>query len=200
MLKRVPVGKEPEGVTVSPDGKTVFVTSEEQSAVAAVDIETMSLTKTMPTGPRPRSIAVTPDGRTAFVTDELGAMVTVLDLTEAFCRAGAFLTAQVGLSDRVTFQQGNAMDLPFADGVFDLVWIQHASMNIADKERLYTELGRVLRPGGGLALYQVMAERWHHHISRYRGRRSQRCAFCCLQRRCVRCWQIWDCAKERGWM
>ena len=96
-------------------------------------------------------------GPARTLAQEFGCTVTVLDLTEAFCRAGAFLTAQVGLSDQVTFQQGNALDLPFADGAFDVVWIQHASMNIADKERLYAEMGRVLRPGGRLALYEVMA-------------------------------------------
>jgi SAM-dependent methyltransferase len=95
-------------------------------------------------------------GPARTLAQEFGCTVTVLDLTEAFCRAGAFLTAQVGLSDQVTFQQGDALDLPFSDGSFDLVWIQHASMNIADKERLYAELGRVLRPGGRLALYEVM--------------------------------------------
>src|SRR5262245_21736998 len=96
-------------------------------------------------------------GPARTLAQEFGCRVTVLDLTEAFCQAGAFLTAQVGLSDQVTFQQGNALDLPFADGAFDLVWIQHASMNIADKERLYAEMGRVLRAGGRLALYEVMA-------------------------------------------
>ncbi len=83
--------------------------------------------------------------------------VTVLDLTEAYCEVGEMLTARSGLSDRVVFRQGDALALPFPDAAFDLVWTQHSSMNIADKRRLYTEIHRVLRPGGQLALYEIMA-------------------------------------------
>jgi SAM-dependent methyltransferase len=83
--------------------------------------------------------------------------VTVLDLTEAYCRVGEMLTARSGLSDHVAFRHGDALDLPFPDAAFDLVWTQHSSMNIADKRRLYTEIFRVLRPGGRLALYEIMA-------------------------------------------
>jgi ubiquinone/menaquinone biosynthesis C-methylase UbiE len=83
--------------------------------------------------------------------------VTVLDLTEAFCEAGAYLTALTGLSDRVTFRHGDALDLPFDAGSFDVVWTQHATMNTADKERLYAEAHRVLRPGGRLAFHEIIA-------------------------------------------
>jgi ubiquinone/menaquinone biosynthesis C-methylase UbiE len=39
--------------------------------------------------------------------------------------------------------------MPFEDATFDILWTQHASMNIADKERLYSEMYRVLKPGSG---------------------------------------------------
>lgn len=96
-------------------------------------------------------------GPARTLASEFGAIVTVLDLTAEYCRVGAMLTARTGLVDRVTFQQGDALDLPFADGQFDLVWTQHSSMNIADKGRLYGEIHRVLRPGGRLALFEAMA-------------------------------------------
>ena len=86
-----------------------------------------------------------------------GCPVTVLDLVAAYCRAGAALTARLGLADRVTFVQGHAPALPFSDAAFDLVWTQHSSMNIADKDRLYREIHRVLRPGGRLALHEIVA-------------------------------------------
>lgn len=88
---------------------------------------------------------------------EFGCHVTVLDLSEPFCRAGAALTERVGLADRVEFRHGSALALPFADAAFDVVWTQHSSMNIEDKPRLYAESHRVLRPGGRLALHEVMA-------------------------------------------
>lgn len=86
-----------------------------------------------------------------------GCAVTVVDLTESFCEAGAQITALMGLSDRVTFRHGNALDLPFADQSFDLGWTQHSTMNIEDKEHLYAELFRVVRAGGRIALHEIMA-------------------------------------------
>jgi len=67
------------------------------------------------------------------------------------------LTARTGLQDRVRFQHGSALEMPFADAGFDAVWTQHSSMNIAAKERLYTEIYRVLRPGGRLAMHEIVA-------------------------------------------
>lgn len=88
---------------------------------------------------------------------QCGCAVTVVDLTEAYCRIGAMLTARCGLDGLVTFRHGNALAAPFPDGSFDVVWTQHSSMNIADKRGLYAEIARLLRPGGRLALYEIMA-------------------------------------------
>lgn len=88
---------------------------------------------------------------------EIGCHVTVLDLTEEYCRVGEMLTARTGLRDRVSFQQGNALEMSFPDGSFDAVWTQHATMNIEDKDRLFAEIHRVLRPGGRYALHEVIA-------------------------------------------
>lgn len=95
-------------------------------------------------------------GPARFLAKTYGCSVTVLDLTEEFCRTGEALTSWTHLSNRVTFVHGSALDMPFPDSNFDLVWTQHAAMNIADKPRLYAEIHRVLRPGGRFALFDVM--------------------------------------------
>ncbi|HEY8445997.1 MAG TPA: methyltransferase domain-containing protein [Thermomicrobiales bacterium] len=96
-------------------------------------------------------------GPARTLANEFGCRVTVLDLTEEFCRVGEMLSERTGMNDRVTFKQGNALNMPFADGEFEFVWTQHSSMNMADKERLYSEIARVLRPGGRLAIHEIMA-------------------------------------------
>jgi SAM-dependent methyltransferase len=96
-------------------------------------------------------------GPARFLAWRYGVRVSGVDLTAEFVRVARLLTRRTGLADRVEFCQGNALDLPFEDGGFDVVWSQNAAMNIADRERLYAEMYRVLKPGGRLALQEVAA-------------------------------------------
>jgi ubiquinone/menaquinone biosynthesis C-methylase UbiE len=96
-------------------------------------------------------------GAARLLAHDFGARVTVLDYTATYCQVGADLTRRTGLQDLVRFEHGSALDIPSGEGRFDLVWTQHSSMNIEDKGRLYAEIRRVLRPGGRLALHEVMA-------------------------------------------
>lgn len=88
---------------------------------------------------------------------EFGCTVTVLDLSESYIQAGRMLNSFLRLDHRITFQVGNALALPFADALFDVVWTQNSGMNIAEKELLYSEFHRVLRPGGLLTIQEPMA-------------------------------------------
>lgn len=91
------------------------------------------------------------------LASRIGCPVTVLDLTEEYCVAGEALTEWTGLAELVTFVRGSALDMPFPAGSFDVVWTQHASMNIPDKPRLYRQIARVVRPGGRFAMFDVLA-------------------------------------------
>jgi len=88
---------------------------------------------------------------------EYGCRVTVVDLTTSFVRAGQMLTDRLGLGDRVSHRVGNALELPFESGAFDVVWTQNSGMGIADKQTLYRGFHRVLRPGGRVALQEPVA-------------------------------------------
>jgi MPBQ/MSBQ methyltransferase len=96
-------------------------------------------------------------GTSRCLAKEFQCRVTGIDLTEEYCRAAAMLSARIGLADLVDYCQGDATHLPFDDGSFDVVWTEHVAMNIPDKLGLYGELHRVLRPGGTLAVYDVLA-------------------------------------------
>jgi ubiquinone/menaquinone biosynthesis C-methylase UbiE len=96
-------------------------------------------------------------GPSRRIARDFGCRVTGVDLSAEYCRAATLLAARCGLADRCTYVAANALALPCADASFDVVWSQHAAMNIADKPRLYREMRRVLKPDGQLALYDVLA-------------------------------------------
>lgn len=96
-------------------------------------------------------------GASRYLASAFGCRVTGLDLTEAYCETAQMLADRLGLGSYVTYRHGNALAMPFEDASFDVVWTQHASMNIREKDQLYAEVWRVLRPGGLFALYDVLA-------------------------------------------
>jgi ubiquinone/menaquinone biosynthesis C-methylase UbiE len=96
-------------------------------------------------------------GPSRYLASRFGCRVTGLDLTADFVALAGMLAQRTRLSDKVSYRQGDALDMPFADASFDLVWSQNAAMNIADRDRLYAEMRRVLTPSGRLALQEIAA-------------------------------------------
>lgn len=82
--------------------------------------------------------------------------VTGIDLTADFVELANELSARTGHGSNTTFEVANATELAFTDNSFDAVTMFHVGMNIGDKTALFTELARVLRPGGALAVYDIM--------------------------------------------
>ena len=96
-------------------------------------------------------------GTCRYIATSTGCRTTGIDLTDTYCRVADMLSERVGLSGRTTFLQASALDLPFNDASFDIVWTEHAQMNIADKDRFYAEIARVLRPGGQFVFHDIFA-------------------------------------------
>jgi len=96
-------------------------------------------------------------GSSRCLAHEFGCRVTGIDLTDEYCRAAAMLTERIGLSMLVNYRQGDALNLPFSNETFDVVWTEHAAMNISNRPALYQEMYRVLKPGGTLAIYDILA-------------------------------------------
>lgn len=85
-----------------------------------------------------------------------GCAITGIDLSEDYCAAATLLAKHAGLSDRLTYVQGSALAMPFADGAFDRAYSEHVAMNIDDKPALYHEIARVLQPGALFGLYDLL--------------------------------------------
>jgi ubiquinone/menaquinone biosynthesis C-methylase UbiE len=95
-------------------------------------------------------------GPARYLASTFGCQVTGVDLSPSFIDAAAYLTARSGLSDRVTFQVGNALRVPFEDAAFDAVFLQHVAMNVEDRCGLYGEVHRTLLPGGKIAIFDLV--------------------------------------------
>jgi SAM-dependent methyltransferase len=95
-------------------------------------------------------------GPARYLASTLKCHVTGVDLSPSFIDAATYLTERCGLSDRVTFEVGDALHLPFDDASFDTVFLQHVAMNIENRAALYAEVGRILKPGGRLAAFDLV--------------------------------------------
>lgn len=95
-------------------------------------------------------------GPSRYLAATFGCNVTGLDLNEHFVELARALAEFVDLQDLVTYVQGDALHLDFADSSFDHAWTQHVAMNIADRRRLYSDIRRVLRSGGRFGIYDVV--------------------------------------------
>jgi len=90
--------------------------------------------------------------------------------TQPFYEAGANPTAcdfsagmiEVGRSQfpHLTFVQGDAMNLPFADESFDAVTISFGLRNVQDPKTALAEMARVTKPGGRLVVCEFSHPTW----------------------------------------
>ena len=92
-----------------------------------------------------------------------GCRVEGVDLSEPFVDAARYLSARTGQSEQVSFRTASALELPFDDGRFDVVLLQHVAMNISGRERLYREIRRVLKAGGRFATFDVVLNNGEPH-------------------------------------
>lgn len=95
-------------------------------------------------------------GPARYLAATFGCKVSGVDLSPSFIDAATHLTERCGLSDRVSFQVGDALHLPHGDAAFDVVFLQHVAMNIQDRTSLYAEMHRILAPGGRLAIFDLV--------------------------------------------
>ena len=81
-----------------------------------------------------------------------------IDLTPEYIEVARVLTSRVGLGAGVSFDVASALAMPFGDGEFDGAVTMHVAMNIADRDGLYGEIARVMKPGAALCIYDLMKQ------------------------------------------
>jgi SAM-dependent methyltransferase len=84
--------------------------------------------------------------------------VTGIDMTPEMIAKARRSVAESGLGT-VTIVEGSAERLPFADASFDVVISNGVIDLIPDKDAVFSEIARVLRPGGRIQLADVTIQR-----------------------------------------
>lgn len=98
-------------------------------------------------------------GPVRMLAERFNCKVTGVDLCEDYIITAQKLSELVGLSDRTDFIHADALDLPFEDSSFEVVWTQHVQMNIEDKAKFYAEIDRVLMDEGALVYYDIFKKK-----------------------------------------
>jgi YVTN family beta-propeller protein len=76
----IPVGKGPEGIELSPDGREVWSAHSRDGGVSIIDVATRKVTQTINVGTkRSNRIKLTPDGKFALISDLEAGDLIVLD-------------------------------------------------------------------------------------------------------------------------
>lgn len=97
------------------------------------------------------------DGQTScWLAERFGCRIVGISTGKKGVEQARRLARDRGLSRSVVFRRRDGMDNGFPDASFDRVWVLQSSHFMLDKRRLLSECARVLRPGGRLALGDIM--------------------------------------------
>src|ERR1041384_6806334 len=83
LLTVIKSGTDPEQVTLSHDGKTVFVANEDAGQLTFIDASTNMISGTVKVGVEPEGVTVTPDDKRVYVTSEDAGAVFVVDIARS---------------------------------------------------------------------------------------------------------------------
>jgi ubiquinone/menaquinone biosynthesis C-methylase UbiE len=95
-------------------------------------------------------------GTCRILAEKYDCMVYGIDYSEEHISTAESLSKLTGFENKTKFIQGDATQIPYSSDHFDLVITQHVQMCIADKEKLYSEVKRVLKKGGRFIYYDVL--------------------------------------------
>ncbi|MEB3215943.1 MAG: methyltransferase domain-containing protein [Nostocales cyanobacterium 94392] len=91
-------------------------------------------------------------GSSLYLAQKFNAAATGITLSPVQVRRACERAVEFGLQHRTSFQVADALNMPFEDNSFDLVWSLESGEHMPDKNKFLQECYRVLKPGGKLIL------------------------------------------------
>jgi tocopherol O-methyltransferase len=91
-------------------------------------------------------------GSSLYLAEKLHGEVVGITLSPVQANRAQERAATAGLSNRAIFKVANALDIPYPDNTFDLVWTLESGEHMPDKDKFLQECYRVLKPGGRMIL------------------------------------------------
>lgn len=95
-------------------------------------------------------------GPARVLAAEKNCHVTGVDITKEFCDVATMLSKMTRLNHSTAFRHGDATALPFQNRQFDLAVTIQIQMSIENKRQFYSEIFRVLKPGGRFVFQDIM--------------------------------------------
>ncbi len=86
---------------------------------------------------------------------DFGYDVIGVDLADVALKEARVKIEKAGCSNRIKMVRADLGDLAFSDAVFGAIVVWGVLMHIPGLERVVAELGRVLKPGGKIVLYDA---------------------------------------------
>jgi tocopherol O-methyltransferase len=87
-------------------------------------------------------------GSTLHLAKKFGSKATGITLSPVQASRAQERAIAAGLDGQVSFAVANALEMPFEDDTFDLVWSLESGEHMPDKAKFLSECYRVLKPGG----------------------------------------------------
>lgn len=91
-------------------------------------------------------------GSSRYLARKYGAKCQGITLSPVQAQRANALAAAQGLADKASFQVADALEQPFPDGQFDLVWSMESGEHMPDKAKFVNELVRVAAPGATIII------------------------------------------------
>ncbi|HEY4327213.1 MAG TPA: beta-propeller fold lactonase family protein [Mucilaginibacter sp.] len=79
VVATVPVGADPLGVSVSPDGSKAYISNEFDNTVSVINTSSNTVAATIPVGASPSGLAVSPNGSRLYVANGVSNTVSVIN-------------------------------------------------------------------------------------------------------------------------